>query len=117
MGVTKDVNGKESSKRYWAKKFFTLGFWLAIGMFAMWGIGYFFIDKEFTIPEALVEIWTWMMGFAAAVILGTVFERPDPRIKKDNNSNNYYNNNFHQHPRGDERDEEIRVPPAADGEG
>lgn len=95
--IDKDVNGKVSSKRFWAKRFFTLGYYLAIVMFVMWGIGYIFINKEFVVPDALIEIWIWMMGFAAAVILGTVFERPEPRIKQMNNNCS--------------EDEEIVIPP------
>jgi hypothetical protein len=74
--LDKDINGKISSKRYWAKRFFTLGFWLAVGLFVFWGIAFIFYDKDFEIPDALIEIWKWMMGFASAVILGTVFEKP-----------------------------------------
>ena len=75
MSLSQDINGKESSKRYWAKRFFTLGFWLVIAMFLFWGIAYIFVEKEFQIPSELIDIWKWMMGFGSAVILGTVFER------------------------------------------
>ena len=51
-------------------------FWLAIGLFVFWGVAFIFYDKDFVIPDALIEIWKWMMGFASAVILGTVFEKP-----------------------------------------
>lgn len=76
MSQSQDVNGKESSKRYWAKRFFTLGYWIAIATFLIWVVSHFFTDKELIIPSALIEMWTWMMGFASAIIIGTVFEKP-----------------------------------------
>jgi len=75
MSLTQDVNGKESSKRYWAKRFFILGFWIAVGTFVMWVITHFFTDKDLVIPGELMEMWTWMMGFASAIIIGTVLEK------------------------------------------
>ena len=74
--LNKDINGKESSKRYWAKRFFTLGYWIFIALFGLWFITKYIIKLPFEIPEALIDMWTWMMGFASAVVLGTVFERP-----------------------------------------
>ena len=76
MSTIHDINGKESSKRLWAKRFFTLGFWLVIAMFVIWAIVSVFFDKDFQIPSQLIEVWKWLMGFASAVILGTVFEKP-----------------------------------------
>ena len=75
MSRHNDINGKESSKRYWANRFFNLGFFLAIGMFVFWGISHAFINKDFIIPSELIEIWKWLMGFASAVMAGTLFER------------------------------------------
>ena len=69
-----DVNGKESSKRYWARRFFTFGFWAAIIIFVIWVISFIF-DKELTIPDQLIEIWKWLMGFGSAILIGTAFER------------------------------------------
>jgi hypothetical protein len=77
--IDTDVNGKISSKRYWAKRFFTLGYWSAIGLFVTWVIMTIIGKEMITVPEELVEIWKWMMGFASAVILGTVFEKPKPK--------------------------------------
>lgn len=73
--ITQDINGKESSKRYWAKRFFTLGFWLALGMFVFWAVTYIFVDKDFQIPSELIDVWKWLMGFGSTVILGTLLER------------------------------------------
>ena len=83
MSVTKDVNGKESSKRYWAKRFFTLGFWLYLFFIVAWIVTTFFFKEEFNIPEAIVDMWTWMMGFASAVVLGTIFEKPKDTSNND----------------------------------
>jgi len=77
-----DINGKISSKRYWAKRFFTLGFWLYIFFIVAWIVVKFFLKEEFEIPQALVDMWTWMMGFASAVVLGTVLEKPKNNINK-----------------------------------
>ena len=76
MSSSQDVNGKESSKRLWAKRFFTLGFWIAIATFVIWAVTHFFTEKELIIPKELMEMWIWMMGFASAIILGTVLEKP-----------------------------------------
>jgi len=76
MSIHKDINGKESSKRYWAKRFFTLGFWLAIFTYLVWGYSHVFLDKDLIIPDTLFQMWQWMMGFASAIIIGTVFEKP-----------------------------------------
>ena len=75
MSVTQDINGKESSKRYWAKRFFTLGFYLAIFLFLFWAVAFVAFDKDFKVPDELIEILKWLMGFASAVILGTLFEQ------------------------------------------
>lgn len=82
--IDKDVNGKISSKRYWAKRFFTLGYWSAIGLFVTWGLVSLFGKEMITVPAELLEIWKWMMGFASAVILGTVFEKPKTPIEDEN---------------------------------
>ena len=76
MSIQQDVNGKESSKRYWAKRFFILGMIIAIATFLIWIITHFFTEKELIIPPELMDMWTWMMGFASAIIIGTVFEKP-----------------------------------------
>lgn len=83
--LSKDVNGKDSSKRYWAKVFFTLGFWVFIFFIILWIITKFFLNIEFKIPEEFIDMWTWMMGFASAVVLGTVFEKPKDKNNKDKN--------------------------------
>lgn len=75
MSVHHDINGKESSKRYWARKFFTLGFWIVVITFSMWLITHFFMEKILVIPDQLMEMWQFMMGFASAIIIGTVFEK------------------------------------------
>jgi len=78
-----DVNGKASSKRYWAARFFELGFWLAIATFVVWAVTHFFTEKELVIPDQLMEMWTWMMTFASAIILGTIFEKPSKPTKDE----------------------------------
>lgn len=75
MNRNNDINGKESSKRFWANRFFTLGFYMAIGMFLFWMYSHLFVEKDFHIPMELIEIWKWLMGFASVVIIGTVFEK------------------------------------------
>lgn len=76
MSLTHDINGKKSAKRYWAKRFFTLGYWVFIIAFIMWIITHFFTDKELVLPEELLEMWAWMMGFGSLILVGTVLERP-----------------------------------------
>lgn len=108
MEINKDINGKESSKRYWAKKFFTLGFWLAVVLFVFWGVS-IFVQIEFEVPDALVEVWKWMMGFASFVILGTVFEKPKGKYDVDP---------YPHHPYGsrpdNENDNDWGAPPIRD---
>ncbi len=74
MSKFKDINDKESMKRYWANRFFELGFWIVIFVTLVWGATVFFKDKPIVVPDALVEMWIWMMGFASIVILGTILE-------------------------------------------
>jgi len=74
MSVTQDINGKESFKRKWAQKFFILGYWIAIFFTVVWGIVSLFMEKELTFPQALLEMWIWMMGFASVITLGTTLE-------------------------------------------
>ena len=83
MSISKDVNGKESSKRLWATRLLTLGFLLAIFFVVMWAIAFLFYGKEITIPTSLVQIWGGLMGAGTSVILGTVFERPKPIIQQE----------------------------------
>lgn len=85
MSLNKDINGKESSKRYWAKRFFELGFWLAILTYAMWGLSHLFLDKDLIIPDILFQMWQWMMGFASAIIIGTAFEKPKDKPNPTDN--------------------------------
>ena len=83
MSVTQDVNGKESSKRFWAKRFFLIGQWFFIVTFFVWSLTIVF-GFDFELPQPLIDMWIWMMGFASAVILGTIFEKPkDKPIDND----------------------------------
>ena len=77
MSRLNDINGKTSSKRYWANRCLTLGYFMAIFFVIIWGYGFLFIDKEFILPSSLIELWKWLMGFGSAIILGTVFEKPN----------------------------------------
>lgn len=74
MGRFNDINGKVSMKRYWANKFFTLGYWIVIFVTLIWGITVFFRDEAIIVPDTLIKMWTWMMGFASVVVLGTILE-------------------------------------------
>ena len=74
MGRFNDINDKESMKRYWANKFFTLGYWILIFVTLVWGATALFTDNAIIVPDALIKMWTWMMGFASIVILGTILE-------------------------------------------
>lgn len=77
--INKDVNGKESSKRFWARRFFTLGFWIFIILIVFWAVT-LVMGVTFEFPKELLEMWVWMMGFASAVLVGTVLERPKQNI-------------------------------------
>ena len=76
MSVHKDINGKESSKRLWARRLLTLGYLLAIFFVLMWTIAFFFFEKEIVFPTFLRDIWLGLMASGTGVIFGTVFEKP-----------------------------------------
>lgn len=71
MSVSKDINGKESSKRLWAKRFLSLGFVIAILFFLIWIIAFF---KEVDMPEFPLDIWLGIMSFGSGLGISTVFE-------------------------------------------
>ncbi len=75
MSTSKDINGKESSKRLWAKRLLTLGILLAIFFILMWAIAFLFFEKEIIFPTFLRDIWLGIMGAGTSVIIGTVFEK------------------------------------------
>lgn len=82
--ITKDINGKESSKRLWANRFFIIGVIAFIISFAFWFISLIKPSIVFSMPGEIVEMWAWLMGFGSAVILGTVFEKPKARWSDNN---------------------------------
>ncbi len=74
MGRFNDINDKESMKRYWANKLLNLGYWIVVFVTLVWGATAFFREEAIVVPDALIKMWTWMMGFASIVILGTILE-------------------------------------------
>lgn len=80
MSRFKDINNKDSMKRYWSNKFFELGYWMVIVFSVLWiftEIWRTLKAEEFTaivVPETIANMWKWMMGFGSIVILGTILE-------------------------------------------
>lgn len=74
MSRHKDINDKESSKRYWASKCLHLGWYSFIFFVGLWAIGFLFIDKDFKLPSEFIDLWKWLMGFGSTLLLGTVLE-------------------------------------------
>lgn len=68
-----DVNGKESSKRRWASRYLTVGLVMAGLWFAL------LIVVQFTKVELKIsfpwEIWYGVVGFGAAILGVTIFEK------------------------------------------
>ena len=76
MSVRQDINGKDSSKRMWANRFLSLGFFMVIFFVAVWGVLIIFTDKVIDFPDKLMEMWIYLMGFGTSILLGTLFEKP-----------------------------------------
>ncbi len=76
MSRLEDINGKESSKRMWASRFLSLGFFMVIFFMIIWGVLVVFTDKKIALPDKLMEMWIWLMGFGTSILLGTIFEKP-----------------------------------------
>ena len=73
MSLKNDINGKESSKRYWASKFLAVGLVMAGAYFAV-QLGFAILNKAFTM-EFPFEMWYGLIAGGWAAIGMTLFEK------------------------------------------
>jgi hypothetical protein len=76
MERLKDVNGKDSQKRFWAGRFMWLAFYLAIFYALIWGVATIFYDVNVDFPTFLRDMWFGIAGLGTTKLVTTVFEKP-----------------------------------------